>query len=62
MEQGFSTKTQIKCPGCGVIYEVPRVWIECITICVQCKAEYMQPIHDISNPEFIRQAAYRCRG
>jgi len=56
-------KAQIKCPGCGVIYEVDYIH-RFPVICLKpgCNAEYMQPIHDISSPEFIRQAAYRCRG
>jgi DNA-directed RNA polymerase subunit RPC12/RpoP len=54
-------KIKIQCPGCGVVYEVDYIHRFPVN-CLNCNAEYMQPIHDISNPEYIRQAAYRCRG
>jgi ribosomal protein S27E len=59
--QQLPKKTKIKCPGCGVTYEVTKM--ETYTIrCMDCGAEYLQAIHNVDNPEFIRAAAYRCRG
>lgn len=54
-------KAKIKCPGCGVTYEVEKMETYAIR-CMDCGAEYLQPIHNINNPEFIRAAAYRCGG
>ena len=54
-------KTKIKCPGCGVTYEVDKVIYSTVT-CQDCGAEYLQFIHNVDRPEWIRQALYRCRG
>lgn len=56
-----TVKTKIKCPKCGVTYEVLKMEKTAVK-CMDCKAEYLQPIHNVDNPEFIRQAAYRCKG
>lgn len=57
-------KIKIQCPGCGVVYEVDYIAVYDFVICLNpnCGAEYSQRIHNVANPEFIRQAAYRCRG
>lgn len=57
----FQRKIKIKCPGCGVVYEVERMEGKPVN-CQRCGAEYLQAIHNVDNPEFIRAAAYRCRG
>lgn len=54
-------KTKIKCPGCGVIYEINEPQQETV-VCMDCGCSYLQAIHNIDRPEFIRQAVYRCRG
>jgi DNA-directed RNA polymerase subunit RPC12/RpoP len=52
---------EIKCPECGVIYEVLEPEKKPVK-CMDCGTEYLQPIHNTANPEYIRAAAYRCRG
>jgi ribosomal protein S27E len=52
---------EIKCPGCGVAYEVLELEKKPVK-CMDCGAEYLQPIRNTANPEFIRAAAYRCKG
>lgn len=52
---------KIKCPNCGVVYEVSPVEAKTVK-CADCGAEYFQAIHNVENPEFVRAAAYRCRG
>jgi hypothetical protein len=54
-------KIEIKCPECGVTYEVIEPDKKPVK-CMDCGTEYLQPIHNTANPEFIRTAAYRCRG
>lgn len=54
-------KTEIKCPGCGTTYDVVELEERSIK-CMDCGAEYLQQIHNTANPEFIRAAAYRCKG
>lgn len=54
-------KYTIKCPQCGVVYET-KILEKTIVRCMDCGAEYLQPIHNTANSEFIRAAAYRCRG
>jgi len=54
-------KTEIKCPRCDIVYEVDDALKEIVT-CLKCGCSYLQAIHDVNRPEFIRQAAYRCRG
>lgn len=56
-----TVNTKIKCPRCGVIYEVIKMESKTVK-CMDCGAEYLQPIHNVDNPEFIRQAVYRCKG
>jgi len=56
-------KTRIKCPGCGFVYEVDKVLYKLIP-CQEhgCGAWYLQAVHNVNRPEWVRQALYRCRG
>jgi uncharacterized paraquat-inducible protein A len=58
---GYTPAKTIQCPQCGVMYEV-EFYENNTTQCQDCGAEYLQRIHDVENKEYIRQAAYRCRG
>lgn len=53
----------VQCPECGQVYGVNKENLCRTSIaCGNCGAKYVQAVHIVINPEFIRQAAYRCRG